>query len=380
MPSRTKSGMRSSTPCAPSCGKASTRRRPPFTKPSPTAWRCSSASSIRRPAWPSCRAVGSCATANFLEGLAEDVAEGVRLEHGANDPQSLPRRALNTLQWEIPVNLPPAGPPATLTAEAHSFSRVFTGCFYDTVCNIFASQPNQDEQGLLTAATTAGRLLIAGAAAAPESARFFQAVGRAMILDDEVASGGASSRGDSRRLRRSQHRDRKHGDARADVTPGRIGADGGPGRRHGGPSGRRPPRSAGAHRRAAWPAERDGPPDRRPGRHQGGSSARRLAGEAHAATQGCRRARRPSPSWSDPAPPAPSSSGTCPMPAPRSTRSITSSGRCWSTAPSASRRPSAPRRKAATPESQTLPTHTLQTRGGKTALKRIRFSCGCSSR
>ena len=134
---------------------------------------------------------GQLRSANFLEGLAEDVAEGVRLENGANDPQSLPRRALNTLQWEIPVNLPPAGPPATLTAEAHSFSRVFTGCFYDTVCNIFASQPNQDEQGLLTAATTAGRLLIAGAMAAPESARFFQAVGRAMILDDEVASGGA---------------------------------------------------------------------------------------------------------------------------------------------------------------------------------------------
>jgi len=32
-------------------------------------------------------------------------------------------------------------------------------------------------------------------------------------------------------------------------------------------------------------------------------------------------------------------------------------------------------RKAA-PESQSLPTHTLQTRGGKTVLKRIRFSCG----
>ena len=129
--------------------------------------------------------------ANFLEGLAEDVAEGVRLENGPNDPQSLPRRALNTLQWEIPVNLPPAGAPAALTAEAHSFSRIFTGCFYDTVCNIFAARPNQDEQGLLAAAQTAGRLLIAGAQAAPEVARFFQAVGRAMILADGAASGGA---------------------------------------------------------------------------------------------------------------------------------------------------------------------------------------------
>jgi hypothetical protein len=127
---------------------------------------------------------------NVLEALAEDVAEGVRLQHGDGDPQSLPRRALNTLQWEIPVNLPPAGLPAALTAEAHSFSRVFTGCFYDTVCNIHERQPVQDEQGLLVAAQTAGRLLVAAARTAPEVARFFQAVGRAMILADEAASGG----------------------------------------------------------------------------------------------------------------------------------------------------------------------------------------------
>jgi hypothetical protein len=129
--------------------------------------------------------------ANFLEGVAEDVAGGIRLEHGPGHPQSLPRHALNTLQWEIPINLPPIGPPAVLSAEVHSFSRLFTGCFYDTVCNVFASQPVQDEQGLLAAARIVGRLLIAGARDAPEVARFFQAVGRAMILADEAASGGA---------------------------------------------------------------------------------------------------------------------------------------------------------------------------------------------
>jgi hypothetical protein len=128
--------------------------------------------------------------ANFLEGVAEDVAGGIRLEHGPGHPHSLPRRALNTLQWEIPINLPPIGPPAILSAQAHSFSRVFTGCFYDTVCNVFASQPTQDAQGLLAAAQIAGRLLIAGARDAPEVARFFQAVGRAMILADETASAG----------------------------------------------------------------------------------------------------------------------------------------------------------------------------------------------
>ncbi len=128
---------------------------------------------------------------NFLESLAEDVAEGVRLEYGPNHPQALPRRALNTFQWEIPVTLPPLGPPQTLTAEPHSFGRVFTGCFYDTVCNVFANQPTQDQQALLAAAQIAGRLLIAGAQAAPEGARFFQAIGRAMMLTDNALSGGA---------------------------------------------------------------------------------------------------------------------------------------------------------------------------------------------
>jgi hypothetical protein len=44
---------------------------------------------------------------------------------------------------------------------------------------------------LLAAAQIVGRLLIAGAGDAPEVARFFQAVGRAMILADEATSGGA---------------------------------------------------------------------------------------------------------------------------------------------------------------------------------------------
>jgi hypothetical protein len=135
---------------------------------------------------------GGLRAPNVVESLAEDVAAGIRADAGAADPQSVPRRALNTLQWEIPVNLPPFGPPGALTPEAHSFGRIFTGCFYDTVSNVFAAHGTQDEQALLAAAQTAGRLLIAAARAAPEVPRFFQAVGRAMILADDAATGGAN--------------------------------------------------------------------------------------------------------------------------------------------------------------------------------------------
>ena len=129
---------------------------------------------------------------NFLEALAEDVADGIRREHGTGHPNSLPRRALNTLQWEFPVNLPTIGSSAELTSEPHSFSQVFTGCFYDMVCNIFDTGSSQDIAGLRRAALAAGTLLIVAAKTAPESMRFFQAVGRAIILADTELNGGAS--------------------------------------------------------------------------------------------------------------------------------------------------------------------------------------------
>ncbi|MET0516901.1 MAG: hypothetical protein ABW047_16425 [Nitrospiraceae bacterium] len=128
---------------------------------------------------------------NFLESLTEDVADGIRREHGTGHSSSLPRRALNTLQWEFPVNLPAMGSPAELTSEPHSFSRVFTGCFYDTVCNLFDADSSHGAPGLRRAAHTAGTLLIAAAKTAPEDMRFFQAVGRAMILTDTDLHGGA---------------------------------------------------------------------------------------------------------------------------------------------------------------------------------------------
>ncbi|MGQ0658283.1 MAG: hypothetical protein ACT4NU_09340 [Chromatiales bacterium] len=127
---------------------------------------------------------------NFLEALAEDIADGVRRDSGASHPHAAPRRALNTFRWEIPINLPAVGPPSLLTTEPHSFSRVFTGCFYDTICNVFAEQPGQSEQDLRAAAQFAGRLLVTAAQGVPEVARFFQAVGRAMILADEASDGG----------------------------------------------------------------------------------------------------------------------------------------------------------------------------------------------
>ena len=132
-------------------------------------------------------------TANFVEGTAEDLSDGVRRELGVSHPAALPRRALNKFQFVLPTTLPTFGPPNVLTSEIHSFGRIFSGCFYDVIRNLFnAPGVAKTEANLLRAARTAGELLVLGAKQAPLSVRFFQAVGRAMVLADGVRNGGAN--------------------------------------------------------------------------------------------------------------------------------------------------------------------------------------------
>jgi hypothetical protein len=130
---------------------------------------------------------------NFVEGTAEDLSEGVKVELGASHPAAKPRRALNTFQFQLPTTLPSSGGPDVLTSEIHSFGRLFSGCFYDTIRNIFNNAPGaKNEAKLLKAAKTAGKLLVLGAAQAPLAVRFFQSVGRAMVLADNATNGGAN--------------------------------------------------------------------------------------------------------------------------------------------------------------------------------------------
>jgi hypothetical protein len=134
-------------------------------------------------------AAGALFAPNFLETIAEDVAASARVEEGPAHPHALPRSALNQLQWKIPVLLPASGGPKLLTSEPHSLGRVFTGCFYDLVARLFVQRP-QTPSGLLDAAKRAGTLLAAGTRGAPAGARFFQAVGRAMVLHSDASALG----------------------------------------------------------------------------------------------------------------------------------------------------------------------------------------------
>jgi hypothetical protein len=128
--------------------------------------------------------------ANFVEATAEDLSAGVRRELGAGHPASQPRHAFNNFRWRLPSSLPTTGGPAVLTGEVHSFARVFTGCFYDTIRFIFNAFPSQTAVTLREAARTAGTLLVVGTQNALEQPRFFQAVGEGMLSADATANGG----------------------------------------------------------------------------------------------------------------------------------------------------------------------------------------------
>ncbi len=131
-------------------------------------------------------------TGNVASQVAESVASAFHSSFGAHHPASRPRQLKNQLQWAIPTTLPANPTPTNLSREPHSFGRVFTGCFYDTIDNIYQSQPQHTKQALKHAATTAGALLAAAVESAPEDIRFYRAVGRAMILADGDQNGGAN--------------------------------------------------------------------------------------------------------------------------------------------------------------------------------------------
>lgn len=128
---------------------------------------------------------------NFVEATAEELSDGIR-RLDPNHNAAAPRHALNAFQFQIPETLPSDGGPGALIDEVHSFGMLFSGCFYDLIALLFAAQSAKTEATLLKASRTAGALLVEGARTALIKPRFFQSVGRAMVLADAAANGGAN--------------------------------------------------------------------------------------------------------------------------------------------------------------------------------------------
>lgn len=127
----------------------------------------------------------------FVESLAEQLGDAIVREYGTSAAEAGGlRHALNTFDWADPASLPTMVPAQQLSGEAHSFSRVFSGAFYDTLRLVFASGPSTSA-GLQGAARVAGRLLVSAIRTAPPSVEMFAAVGERMLQADIVNFKGA---------------------------------------------------------------------------------------------------------------------------------------------------------------------------------------------
>lgn len=131
------------------------------------------------------------AVENAASQVAESVADYYREVHRTSGGAAVRRRLRNDFKWELPVTLNPVSARGELASEPHSFGQVFAGCFYDLIDNVYRNGGQHTSDGLAGAAQIAGTLLALAIESAPQEARFFRAVGRAMIHADERLSGGA---------------------------------------------------------------------------------------------------------------------------------------------------------------------------------------------
>lgn len=130
--------------------------------------------------------------ANTPARLSESVARAYQQFFDPNDARTMPRQCNNQLQWVLPTTLPPHAPPGQLSRAPHTFGQIVAGCFFDLVDRLYRDAADHTAAGLLAATRLAGRLLVASVRAAPLDARFFQAIGRTMILADSELHAGAN--------------------------------------------------------------------------------------------------------------------------------------------------------------------------------------------
>ncbi|MBS0264132.1 MAG: hypothetical protein JSS02_19505 [Planctomycetes bacterium] len=123
--------------------------------------------------------------ASVLSRCAEQLGWAIRqIAPTAVDADCL-RNAWNRFAYVDPQTLPNSAPATQLCAEVHSFSRVFTGAFYEILSKmlgVLSTKPT--DATLVAAARDMGALLMDATAAAPVKPNFFAQVAARMIDAD----------------------------------------------------------------------------------------------------------------------------------------------------------------------------------------------------
>jgi hypothetical protein len=125
---------------------------------------------------------------NLVEEIAEQMGEAIYHAMGGRGPRSQQglRSAINNFKYTPPETLPTRVPDDGLAGEPHSFSRIFTGAWYDMFVEVYNKylQNKSPVDSVSLARDTCGKLLFNGIKLAQVTPRFFSSVVRGMMVAD----------------------------------------------------------------------------------------------------------------------------------------------------------------------------------------------------
>jgi len=144
-------------------------------------------------------AAGAWDRSNQVSRLAEALGRAIYDNFGpgaVSDPTRL-RDARNGFRYALPDALPPGAGDTELAAEPHSFSRVFTGAFYDALVWVLASalKKMEGDEAVEHARRLLGRLLARAIEKLPPGSARYGDIGALMRGTDQIEEGGLATAG-----------------------------------------------------------------------------------------------------------------------------------------------------------------------------------------
>jgi hypothetical protein len=140
---------------------------------------------------------GSLQISSSLSRLAEQLGAAIRVARPQDVEPDCLRNAANSFIYLDPMNLPQIAPASQLSSEPHSFSRVFTGAFFEALARAFSISPAKAKesapQRLRRVATQAAQVLIAAVKRAPVVSNFYAQVAGEMVREAAGLDGAYAS-------------------------------------------------------------------------------------------------------------------------------------------------------------------------------------------
>lgn len=140
---------------------------------------------------------GDLSIPNVASNLGEELGSAINHTVGKNvTGGDYTRTAINKFVWQNPSTLPEKGGPDQLGREVHSYSRLWTGAFYDIMKGMVDQNraEGMDPKTALKAASTEGLKLYAGLMkTAPRGDFAYRDMARALVQADRQSNGGKRS-------------------------------------------------------------------------------------------------------------------------------------------------------------------------------------------